>query len=308
MATGVTTIDVDQLNSPFSACSSDELAAFAQVALERISAIIAEDGKVPSKLRKAYTGAISDIAKVSIRPLAELDGAFKVESDELIVSEGHVARIIDAVNVEMMRRHLSGEVIVSVEEIRSVYQQVFITFVMHELRHRTQGVERLDDVSKLRCLATPSAMVRLDVNADADAATACAAIFGNYTQRREYLRAFQSAIALSLEYFFQAFPFAEAKHHKIERAAGIFIMAGRLALAELADHQFEDPSLPLDTPLWVSLSVDKFRLSLHRGDTYPNLIGVANDDQVPSLAKNIEAGHFEAALDNAIVLIKNMEI
>lgn len=308
MTIGVTTIDLKQQVRPFSGCSSSELAEFAQDALKRVSAIMAEDGTVPSRLKKAYAGAISDIKTVSIKPLVETAGAFRVDQNELIVSENHVVRIIDAVNVEMMRRYSMGEVIVSVEEIRSVYQQVFITFVMHELRHRTQGVEHLDEVSSLKRLATPSAMVRLDVNADADAATACAAIFGSYAQRREYLRAFQSAIALSLEYFFQAFPVSEAKHHKMERAAGIFIMAGRLALAELADHLSEDPSLPLDTPLWVSLSLDKFRLSLHRGDKYPDLIAVANDDQVPRLAKNIEAGDFEAALGDAIVLVKTMEI
>lgn len=269
------------------------------------------DGGEPihRELRQKFLAAVADIETVTIEALATTAGAFVIKDGHLKVAEAPVSRLLTVIVSDIETRIDQDKPAIDGEEIPKLLERVFIQYVLHELRHRTQGLCEYSEVQMLKNLAGPAAIAEYDTFADRDAAMAVAVMYAEDGSRAAFLRSFREALLFSTDYFFQTFPIPADRPDKIARVMSILFMAARLAKRDLSGKLVEDGARPLDAALFVSLSTPKKQLAIHRGEPSRELLGVANDeDGVGQLMEQICDGDFESALETSIRIIKRLDL
>lgn len=276
----------------------------AEATCRKIVALCSNSGPVAAELQDKFHAAVADIERVSIEALERTEGAFVVEDGVLRIAAAPVSRLLQVVLDDLRSR--SG---LASEEFPEFLERVFMDYVLHELRHRTQGVGEYSTIQQLKSLAGRVTVAEVDLFADRDAAFAYAAIFASGPGRAEFLESFREALFLSSAYFYKVFPVSAARPDKIARAIGVLLMAARLAgMDPLADVK-ENPKLPLDTPLYVKLATSHKELAIFQGEPSVRLLGVANDtDGVGALVSDVKQGRFDAALTRAIRIAKKLNL
>ncbi len=298
------TTDVQATDSLESRLTARALSTF-----ERLAELGRADDARACELFDKFQPAISDIDQVRIAPLSDDEGSFVVRDRILYINEDPVARLLHAVTTEFERRSAANDSIPDPAELPTLLESVFTDFLLHELRHRTQGVETYDTVQRLKAVGGNSAMAELDVLADRDAAWAYAAINVGWGNRSEFLASFREALFLSSAYFFKIFPIPSGRHDKIERAIGVLLMAARLANLQFANTVVERSELPLDAPISIVLSSTRNSLAIYKGEPSKKLLGVANDaDGVVQLVVDVGNGNFDSALVRSVKMMSRLNL
>ena len=127
------------------------------------------------------------------------------------------------------------------------------------------------------------------------------------------IKYFSEALFFMGQYCFPAFKIPLSKPHKVTRALGLTLMLARYILADRdnAVLKVHCAHLPLDAVLVPELSADWGRLTLFAYS--PDLELVAIDCEVdPDIARGIcerlDSGNFEAVLEDAIRLLRRIQI
>ena len=287
----------------------DYLQTCAVDACSELTSYCHTDGSHSVELSEKFLRAVADVERVTIESLAESVGAFSVEGGTLRIAEGPVAKLLAAVVSKYEQSLLDNASSVEADELPVLLERVFIEYVFHEVRHRTQGLGLHGDVQALKSIAGKAAMTEYDVLADRDAALASAAIYADDESRAAFLKAFREALFFSTSYFFDVFPIPAERPDKIARAMAVLFMAARVAQRDFSTEVIEDQSLPLDATLYVSLSAPTRSLAIHRGEPSRQLLGIANDqDGVADLMDQICSGNMEAALETSISIASKLKL
>lgn len=259
-----------------------------------------ERGEQGSELRSKFLGAVGDIESVAIAPLPTSCGSFEVRDGQLIVADEPVGRLVEYVRASVIEAEA-----LPAGSVNETLEGVFVGFVLHELRHRTQGVEQFGTVADARLAGGNAAIAELDLLADRDAAFAAAALKRGKS-RQEFLLEFRAALYLSMHFYFRVFPPHGERTDKIARALGVLLMTARLTGIDDLPNPLEDPALRLDIPLVAQLSVENMRLAVYRGEPHRQLLAVANDehDELSRAVVSIRAGDFDQALSWCITFAK----
>jgi hypothetical protein len=281
-------------------------------ALRTFSTLIAlsrSDKPQATELQDKFYEAVCDITDVRIEQFPENRGSFYVHDGILHVNEGPVAQILSTATSEFEKRSAANDLDLAASELPKLLEKIFIDFLLHEIRHCTQGVESFDVVQRLKAAAGRSAMAEIDAYADRDAAWAYASAEAGWNDRKAFLEKFREALFLSGDYYFKVFPIISTRHDKIERAISVLLMAARLARVDLSTDVLERSNLPLDAALSVTLSSERNALAIYRNEPSRRLLGVANDtDGVTGLVNDINAGRFDAALGKSVSLMNRLDL
>jgi hypothetical protein len=287
----------------------DLLQTGAAGACSRLAAYCRADGPHSCELKGKFYGAVADVERVTIEALAKASGAFVVQDGHLRIAEAPIPRLLNVVVRDLNKRLAEGDPSLEQDEVPRILERVFVQYVLHEVRHRTQGLANLSDVQTLRAIAGAGAMLDYDVQADRDAALASAALYASDESRAAFLAAFREALFFSTQYFFEVFPIPAERPDKIARAMAILFMAARLAKRDLGQPTVEDDSLPLDATLYVSLSAPTKSMAIHRGEPTRELLGFANDaDGVGTLMEQICNGDMGGALSTSIKIADKLQL
>lgn len=267
-------------------------------ACKRLTAICEGNEPLHKELSAKFLAAVADVELVTIEALAGSAGAFIFDNGHLKIAEAPVSKLLAIVLNEVERELDEGKASIGETDIPLLLERVFVEYVLHEVRHRTQGLAEFEDVQALKSVAGPAAMSEYDTLADRDAAMALATLYAEDDSRGAYLSAFRDALFFSSKFFFQIFPIPASRPDKVARAMAILFMAARLAKRDLSHTVIERPDRPLDAPLHVSLSSSQKRLAIHLGEPSKRLLGIANDeDGVGDLISQICDGDYDAALE-----------
>lgn len=278
-------------------------------ACKKLATAVTGSAAIPAEVRNKFYKAVVDVEAVTIRTLASTNGAFVIEGSTMLVSEEPVAKLLTVILNEVAQDLEGNEPSLSESEIPLLLEKVFIQYVFHELRHRSQGLAGLANVRILRDVAGPHVMSEYDVMADRDAALAVASIYAEDETRASFLRAFREALFFSTKYFFQVFPIPQDRPDKIARAMAILFMAARLAKKDLLGSVEENEDRPLDASLYVTLSTQNKKLAIHRGEPSRELLGFAdNDDGVGDLIDQICDGNFGSAMETSIKILDLLDL
>ena len=266
---------------------------------------------IATELRAKFLAAISDVEHVTIEALAAEHGAFLVDEGWLRVSEEPVAKLLMLVLEDIRGRAADDPDGRYPDEIPELLERVFVDYVLHELRHRTQGIGDYDTVQRLKEVGGARAVAELDVFADRDAAFAYATLHATGDSRVEFLASFQEALFLSSAYFFRVFRPSADRPDQLARAIAVLLMAARLSSKELTDPIVECDDLPLDAPLFVTLSLGKNQLAIYKAEPNKKLLAVAKDsggDGVSEIVADVGAGDFESALEKSVTLMGRLNL
>lgn len=197
--------------------------------------------KPGSDAAQRFATALSSVRTVEIE---ELDGqAFDLDADKLTLNAAPLWRTFAIVYEEMSDEALE----LDPEQIMPLCKMILAIFLLHELRHIDQRLEKYEDVQKLKEFGFAPLIAELDLLADRDALIAFSAIFADEFEGGE-AEAFVTGLAFSPRYFFRAFDFdPKAKPHKTLRAVSLVLMLARNYCAE------DSGSLPT-VPLTAALS------------------------------------------------------
>lgn len=282
------------------------------VALRTFQSLIAlshSESDCAAEVQDKFYAAVSDIVDIRIEQLPNEAGTFYVSEGVLYLSEVPVAQILLTATEDFERRYGANKSTVSAKELPRLLEKVFIDFLLHEIRHRTQGVGAYDAVQNLKAVAGRSAMSELDSNSDRDAAWAYASVEAGWSDRSRFLEKFREALFLSSDYYFRVFPVTASRHDKIERAISVMLMAARLARVNFDEPITERADLPLDAVLSVVMASNKRALAIYRGEPSKRLLGVANDtDDVSGLVADITAGRYDVALQRSVGIMSRLNL
>lgn len=258
-------------------------------------AVIGADEDDPHALSEGFEAAISDIARVSFETLSTQDGSYRVVDGELQLNEHVIARLLLFVLGDL-RREIANGIDVSPDEVRSTLHDVISLFTLHELRHRTQGVELFSTVQRLKNVGNRLAMTRIDVLADRDAALALAAVRSCSLSGQDFLEYYQRALFYSVQYFFKVFPANEDRLDKCCRVASLMLMLARLQ-SYLTTGSLRDAN-PTDA-LHVEISPNYRTIAVYEMAPRDRLIAANDVEDLPAMIANIQNGRLDAALRNA---------
>lgn len=285
------------------------LEAGATGACKRLTKLCDGPGELNRELKRKFHAAVADVEFVTIEALAETAGAFVFKDGRLAIAEEPISHLLTVILNDLEARFDDGRVSVEKHEIPKMLERVVVEYMLHEVRHRTQGLAEFSDVQALKAIAGASVMAEYDTFADRDAALAMAALYAEDESRSAFLRSFREALFFSTTYFFQVFPIPANRPDKIARAMAILFMAARLAKRDLVEPVAEVDGRRLDMPLHVSLSTSQKKLAIHRGEPSKELLGVANDwDGVGELMTQICGGDFDSALETSIRIMDNFDL
>lgn len=284
----------------------DRLRGSVTTTVEKLSHYIRKDTPLGRELRSKFEEAIADIGNIEIGEFGSGSGSFFVSRGTLSLPEGPIAKLLYAVMDDIS---CGGEQdsFADTTELFAIFDRVLAGFVLHELRHRTQGMEVYARVADVRATGGEMVMAQLDALADRDAAVAVAAINVAGDSRDEFLEMFQDALYLSSAYYFRVFPIPRDRPDKVARALGVLLMLARLATAKTSGRWNEDPKFPLDAPLYAYLKSDTKLLTFWRGEPSPELIGFSNDAaSVDELVNDVVEGRFTSAIAKCIRLLRRI--
>jgi len=278
---------------------------------EKLLDLCGASNAIAVELQIKFHAAIADIEHVTIESLTAEHGAFLVDEGWLRISEEPVARLLAFVLEETRGLAATSPRTIFPDEVPELLERVFVDYVLHELRHRTQGVGEYATVGQLKEAAGPMAMAELDIFADRDAAFAYAALYADGDGRAEFLTSFKEALFLSSAYFFRVFPPSADRPDKLARAIAVLLMAARLADRDLDEPFVERDDLPLDAPLFATLSTAKNELVIYKAEPSKELLAVAKDcngDAVSELVADVRDGDFDSALEKSVTLLNRLNL
>ena len=283
------------------------LEAKAEATCAKIADLCTGENSIATELQDKFHAAIADVKRVRLTEIENRHGAFYVEGNTLLLSEEPVARLLQCVLADIQGRSDQVQQQLLPEEVPELLERVFVGYVLHELRHRTQGLTQHSTVQQLKDIAGPSAMAAMDVCADRDAAFGLACTEAKNGTREEFLANFREALFYSSAYFFKVFPPTPDRPDKLERAIAVLLMAARLAVLDLDKPTPERADFPLDAPIVVSLSASQDQLAIFRVEPSKSLLAVShNIDDVADLVADVKLGDFDSALERSVTIMDKL--
>lgn len=259
-----------------------------------------------SDAAQRFAAALETVRRVDI---AELDDrAFTLESGTLILNAVPLWRTFAIVSEDVSAVNLD----LDPTEIIPLCKMILAIFLLHELRHIDQRMDRYEDVQALKQLGFAPLIAELDLLADRDALIAFSALFaGDFEGGEE--EAFQTGLAFSPRYFFKAFDFdPQSKPHKTLRAVSLILMLAR----NFCSH---DSTIEPDVPVTAALSfyglealneLDERGFVIIAEQPSRCIYQIADEQWSKALAQiiaAIEAKNYELALANAMAIVQVKE-
>ncbi|HMI19770.1 MAG TPA: hypothetical protein VK533_09515 [Sphingomonas sp.] len=270
-------------------------------ACRRLVALCSHNSAEGQELQDKFLPAISKINQVVIGPLEANFGAFVAIEDVLYLKEEPVIELFRIVLSDIASQLKAGRTI-SAAEIPALLERALMDYVLHELRHQSQGVGDYGDFKLAKSIAGRRFMAEMDVQADRDAAFAFSMLYTHGNSRAEFLECFREALFLSSAYYFRIFPPTPSRLDKQERVAAVMLMSARLAVIRDFNELVERPDLPLDSPLIAKISTAQSTLAIFQGQPNVRLLGAANDAAVGLLVRQLDRSQFDDALETSISL------
>lgn len=177
-----------------------------------------------------FAAALSNVKRVTVSDLK--DRAFYLSSGTLTLNAVPLQKTF-----EIILQEVSSESIeLDPSEFMPLCKMVVAIFLLHEMRHIDQGVERYEDIQTLKELGFSPLIAKFDLLADRDALVAFSQIFSDTFDGDELL-AFKTGLAFSPRYFFRAFDFDPlTKPHKTLRAVSLILMLARIFQSQEPDR------------------------------------------------------------------------
>lgn len=227
------------------------------------------------------------------------------------VNTGHVVGILNAIISDLQ----SVEDKLHSREIGRLVRLTIELFLLHEVRHFSQGIENYPDVQRLK---NQSEMLvgEFDLHADRDAAHGYAllrAVEEGASDVESYLRYFAEALFFMGQFCFPAFKTPLAKLHKVFRALGITLMLARYALADREGTVLKTHfgHLPLDAVLMPEISADWSKLTIFAHSPDLELVTIdceVDPEIIRSICERLDSGNFSLVLEDAIRLLRRIQI
>lgn len=268
---------------------------------EDLLALFEKNSVIAAELRDKFQPALADLVAFELRPLEAEYGAFKVADGTFSLNEKEVARLISYVLDDMKAQVGRGDHLLSASEIKNTIEEVTTLFALHELRHRTQGVEKFQTVQLLKAIGGRTKISTFDVQADRDAAVALAASKSGDLSSDEFLDHYQRALFYSIQYFFKIYPANASRPDKVCRVAALIFMLVRLEIYRGLRHLCSGSPI---SALSVEISSDHKSIAVFENDPKHRLLRAANDvADLPRFIENIEEGRLEMALEQAFSIV-----
>lgn len=248
-----------------------------------------------------------DFAKFTSGAAFEFDPTTRV----MTVSTGHAVGILNAIISDLKQTDDKLHPL----EVGRLVRLAIELFLLHEVRHFSQGVANYADVQRLK---NQSEMLvgEFDLHADRDAAHGYAllrAVEESASDVESYLSYFSEALFFMGQFCFPAFKTPLVKLHKVFRALGITLMLGRYVLAERENQvlKVHFGHLPLDAVLMPEISADWSKLTIFAYT--PDLELVTIDYQIApeiirSICARLDSGNFGLVLEDVIRLLRRIQI
>jgi len=269
---------------------------------KRLVALCRREGADAVELQDKFLPAVADIHKVFIGPLDPKMGSFSQERGVLLLKEEPVVALMRFVLADIRSKMREGHHLASAE-IPLLLERALADYMLHELRHESQGVGKYQDFLVAKEIAGADVMSDIDVQADRDAAFAYGKIYGNDNDRASYLECFREALFLSSSYYFNVFNFA-SRPDKRNRAVAVMMMIARVADIKDFSAISERRDLPLDAPLFVRTKQSS--LAIVHGFPTGRFLGAANDADVGQLISQVDRAQFEEAVQTSVLLAKRL--
>ncbi len=174
------------------------------------------------EVSRRFEAALREIKNVDVRKLDRR--AFILSEGLFTLNAVPLSRVFQTVLEELSIDELE----LDPQEIIPLCRMIVAIFLLHEMRHIDQGVERFEAIQSLKELGFSPLIAELDLLADRDALVAFAAIFAD-DFGGDSLEAFATGLAFSPSYFFKAFDFdPKTKPHKTLRAVSLILMLARI--------------------------------------------------------------------------------
>ena len=267
---------------------------------KKVLGLILTDPKIYLELGEKFEPALSDLIGVEIGPLDIAQGSFRVVDGTLTLNEPDIARLMSYVIDDMKRQVTMGRPGLEPGELREILVATTSLFALHELRHRTQGVEKFSTVQLLKKIDGREQIAKFDIQADRDAAVALAAAHAGEIGTKDFLAHYQRALFYSVEYFFKIYPANVDRPDKICRVAAMLFMLARLEIYRTIG------TLSLGSPMTaisVSIAPDHRSIAIFENEPRNKLITASNDVVgLPQFISDIETGRLEEALGSAFAI------
>ncbi len=265
---------------------------------KRLTALCSSGNADAAELQDKFLPAVANIQKVFIGPLDPNMGSFSNESGILLLKEEPVIALMRFVLADIRSKMRDGYHLASAE-IPLLLERALADYMLHELRHESQGIGNYQDFRMAREIAGAEVVCDMDVQADRDAAFAYGKVYGGDDSRAGYLDCFREALFLSSSYYFNVFKFV-SRPEKRNRAIAIMMMIARVANIPDFSQVSERPDLPLDAPLFVRTKQSS--LAIMHGSPAGRLLGAANDAHVGQLVHQLDRGQYEEALQTSVLI------
>lgn len=190
----------------------------------------------------------------------------------------------------------------------SLFESILRLFMLHELRHITQGLASYDDVQALKGIGQDDLIAQYDFTADVDATKAFAVfqcVATGDLSSRAFIRSFKTGLYLHVFHCIPLFGFRKSKPAKMGRAMGLVLMLARLSLLERLTMAHVDTSRlrPVTDGLFVRPNDTFLEASIQWLSGAPALASVECEfapGWLLDLADAIEAHDMERALQVAL--------
>ncbi|MBX7526627.1 hypothetical protein [Qipengyuania vesicularis] len=266
--------------------------------------LISTDDAIKAELGRKFEPALSDLVRIEIAPIDEEFGAFSIAEGEVRLNEVEVARLIAYVLDDMKSQLGDNLICITKDDVRETLEEAVSLFALHELRHRTQGVQEFSTVQLLKAIDGRARIATFDIQADRDAAVALAATKAKSTSSAEFHDAYQRALFYSIQYFFRIYPANAKRPDKVCRVAALMFMLARLEIYRKLGHLQIGGS---KTALSVSISGDKRSLAVFENEPEQRLLCASNDvNDLPLFVANIEEGNLDEALGQAFLIVTSI--
>jgi hypothetical protein len=259
----------------------------------------------------------SRIREFRFEPLAS-DAAFDFDAANglMTFNSKHIAMMESAVR-EILDEETRGipdaNDRLALGEVNALIRQAIGCYVIHEVRHISQGIALYEDVSALKEV-NAGIIGALDLQADVEAARAYALMTVSAAGDQSieaYLEAFAEAIYFMGRFNFRSFGVPMAKPWKVARALGLTMMLARIATARSEGRAVEIHSsgLPLDTPLLPAISeqFDIIVVQAYDGLTVV-VTGKVPSDWLRTVCEMLGTAPFEKTLEEVVRLNRYLSI
>jgi hypothetical protein len=236
--------------------------------------------------------------------------AFEIEDGFMTMNTGHIRGLLLEIVTDVDNSpHQLQE-----SEIGRLVRLAIELFILHEVRHLSQGVDEYESVQKLKIIAE-KLVGQFDLIADRDAAHAYALLRGAEKKKSnfgDYIRHFGEALFFMGQFCFPAFKTPLNKPHKVARALGLTMMLARIALAQTLGYDAKRAnSMPLDTALMPEIAPDWAKITIFAFNPDLHLVAIAvevDPIMLESICERLDDGNFEYLLVDVIKLIRSFPL